>query len=422
MKNINFTLFNIGTFWMLMFAADYITVAQAIITDRVLTVIDSLPQSVGGVTMDNMGYIYSADFDGKVYKINPHSKEASVYAEGFYLSTGNTFDSRGRLYQANLAGNYISRVSRTGAQEIFADSLFSSPIGIAFNSKEELFVCNCSNITITKVSTEGQTEIFAESALFHCPNGIAVDAADNIYVVSYNNNNVVKITPEGEAELFAQTPDKIGNGHVAIGNNRLYITGFHGHRIYEVTMDGKVSVLAGTGVRGSSDGSALNATFTYPNGIAYDGQGTLYINERHKDQHLPSIYPSKTSIRAIKLARISEYIKKEIDTNGIQNSLVAYKKLKSHPRFITENTENEINALGHEYLLVGKYEEARAVFKMNIETYPDHAGAYAFMGRSMFIGNQNKEALKYYKQAQKLLPDHKRIKAIIEDLEKAIQN
>ena len=393
--------------------------AQSLIEDQVITVVDSLPQSVGGVSMDAMGYIYSADFDGKVYKINPYSNTYEVYAEGFYMASGNTFDSKGRLYQANLAGNYISRVSRTGEHEIFADSLFASPIGIAFNSKNELFVCNCARKTITKVSPEGQTSIFSESLLLHCPNGIAVDNSDNIYVVSYNNNNVVKITPEGDATLFAQTPDKIGNGHLVVANNKLYITGFHGHRIYEVTMEGKVSVLAGTGIRGSKDGPALEATFTYPNGIVYDSdRKTLYINERHRNQNLPGIYPSKTSIRAIKLASIADLIENEIEKNGLKDALTFYRTIKKDDKFINENTEQEINDLGHDYLLVGKYEEAKVVFSMNIDTYPKRAGAYAFTARSLDGAGNIKKAIEFYRKAFELAPNVKSLETRIRLLEK----
>ncbi len=391
---------------------------QSKLENEVVTIIDSLPLSVGGVSIDGVGYIYSADFDGKVYKINPLSKKAELFAEGFFVTSGNAIDAKGRLYQVDIGANTISRISRNGRIEIIADSLFSNPVGIAVNSKNELFVCNCAANTITKVSPEGKTSIFVKSGLFQCPNGIAIGPKGNLYVVSFNNNNLVKITPEGKASLFTQTPDRIGNGHLVIANNKMYVTGFHGHRIYEVWMDGTVSVLAGTGKRGQQDGLALSASFSYPNGIAFDASTkTLYINERHRAQRLSSIYPSKSSIRAIKLVGISDFIREEIESNGLENVLSLYRKLKKRPHFAKEDTEVEINTLGHEYLYVGKHEEASAVFGLNIETYPDRVRAYSFTGRSMFIGNKNKEAIKYYKKALELAPQNEMLKSRIKVLE-----
>ena len=228
----------------------------------------------------------------------------------------------------------------------------------------------------------------------------------------------MKITPEGEASLFAKTPDRIGNGHIVIVNKVMYITGFHGHRIYQVTMDGEVSILAGTGERGSIDGPALNATFSYPNGIAYDpGDHTLYINERHRDQNVANLTPAKSSIRAIKLARISDSIKKEIDTNGLKNAISVYKALKKLEKFKDVDTESDINDLGHDYLYVGKHDEATAVFEMNIDSYPDRVLAYAFMARNMYIANRPNEAIKFYKKALKLMPESKTLKSRLEQVQ-----
>jgi sugar lactone lactonase YvrE len=393
--------------------------AQDKIFDQINTVVDSLPQSVGGMSVDGLGYLYAADFEETVWKINPYTGKSVIFADGFYGATGNGFDSRGRFYQANSSGNYISRVSRSGEKEIFADSLFSNPIGLAVNSRNELFVCNCGARNITKVSPEGESEIFAKSAYLNCPNGIALDVSGNLYVVSYNNNNIVKITPEGESSLFARTPDKIGNGHVALANDKIYVTGFHGHRLYEVTMEGEVSILAGTGARGGLDGAALSSTLSYPNGIAVSPNGkTLYLNERHKEKpHSPLLNPAYFSIRSIKLSFISDMISNEIEANGTNDVMNVYKRLKNHPKFSNLDTELEMNNLGFEYLYVGNYKEASIVFQMNIESYPGRVLAYAFMGRTMDAANELQEAIQYFKKALAILPDNEVLKSRLKQVE-----
>ncbi|NIR96457.1 MAG: T9SS type A sorting domain-containing protein [Gammaproteobacteria bacterium] len=70
------------------------------------------------------------------------------------------------------------------------------------------------------------------------------------------------------------------NGHMTYANGRLYVVARCANQVYEVTLDGQISLLAGSGARGNDDGPALQATFSLPNGIAPSPDGdTLYIND-----------------------------------------------------------------------------------------------------------------------------------------------
>ena len=47
-----------------------------------------------------------------------------------------------------------------------------------------------------------------------------------------------------------------------------------------MTLDGEVTLFAGTGARGNDDGPALQATFTLPNALTVSPDGRiLYLNE-----------------------------------------------------------------------------------------------------------------------------------------------
>jgi ABC-type branched-subunit amino acid transport system substrate-binding protein/sugar lactone lactonase YvrE len=50
-----------------------------------------------------------------------------------------------------------------------------------------------------------------------------------------------------------------------------------GHRIRRITPDGMVSTVAGTGVPSYADGPAPAAQFNYPNGVAVDDTGNVYV-------------------------------------------------------------------------------------------------------------------------------------------------
>lgn len=57
----------------------------------------------------------------------------------------------------------------------------------------------------------------------------------------------------------------------------LIVSDHENHRIRKVDSVGKVTTLAGSGIAGAKDGSALSAQFKFPDGMAYDDQGNLYI-------------------------------------------------------------------------------------------------------------------------------------------------
>jgi DNA-binding beta-propeller fold protein YncE len=50
-------------------------------------------------------------------------------------------------------------------------------------------------------------------------------------------------------------------------------------RIRVIELDGTVTTLAGSGARGAADGMGVAATFDGPQGVAIDGDGTLYVSE-----------------------------------------------------------------------------------------------------------------------------------------------
>jgi len=71
---------------------------------------------------------------------------------------------------------------------------------------------------------------------------------------------------------MAVAADKNGNVFVADSRNNL---------IRKIDRDGVVSTYAGSGVEGSEDGPARSASFFYPQGIAVDKNGNVYVADTH---------------------------------------------------------------------------------------------------------------------------------------------
>ncbi|MEQ9425338.1 MAG: SMP-30/gluconolactonase/LRE family protein [Cyclobacteriaceae bacterium] len=248
----------------------------------------------GGATVDKAGNIYVADFgnnlnraDGTtVTKVTP-SGEVSTFADGLNGASGNAFDSQGNLFQANIAGNTLSKIAPDGTVSTFATSNLRSPVGVAIDPEDNIYVCNCGGASIARFSPNGNGGTFISNAELSCPNGIAIDDSGNLYPVNFNNGKVFKITPNGVLSEFAVVPGT-GNAHITFVNGKLYVVSRGAAMIYELTLDGTLTHIAGTGEVGNEDGPALEATFFIPNGITHSPDGSkLYVISRVLNQGSP---------------------------------------------------------------------------------------------------------------------------------------
>jgi sugar lactone lactonase YvrE len=121
------------------------------------------------------------------------------------------------------------------------------------DSSGNVFVTDDQNSTIRKITPEGvvttiaglaghpgSTDGMNSDARFNTPDGVAVDNAGNVYVADILNHTIRKLTPAGTNWV--------------------------------------VTTIAGTaGVIGSANGTNSAARFNYPQGLAIDGAGNLYV-------------------------------------------------------------------------------------------------------------------------------------------------
>ena len=258
-----------------------------------------LKGGTGGIAVDkNSGFIYVADFREKVYRISPQGKVV-LFANGLKGSSGNAVDSEGNLFQSNIRSGVVNKITPDGKISVFSTG-HKEPIGIAIDNSANLFVANCTGNSIRKVTKKGVSSVFAKSNLFNCPNGITFDDLGNLFVANYKNGKILKVTPNGKVSSIANIPGG-GNGHIVFTNDVFYITGREGNQIFKLTKKGNITLIGGTGERGTTDGNALEAKFSLPNGIAASPNGDkLYINEFLGVRgNVPNKPPSTNIVRQI---------------------------------------------------------------------------------------------------------------------------
>lgn len=257
-------------------------------THTVDTLVSHLDGGAGGVSTDSQGNIYVADF-GKilgdqatmgtqVFKITPEG-ESTVFAEGFEGASGNEFDSEGNLFQSNIRGGFISKITPDGEVSVFAAEGLEGPVGIVIDNADTLYVANCSANSIQKITKAGESTQFVESPLLNCPNGLTLDESGNLYAANFNNGDVIKIDSSGHASRLVTLPGE-NNGHLVYRQGFLYVVARTAHQIYKVSLSGEANLFAGTGEKGSQDGAALEASFCYPNDIDISPDGNIfYFND-----------------------------------------------------------------------------------------------------------------------------------------------
>jgi RHS repeat-associated protein len=220
----------------------------------------------------------------------------------FSQPCGLAVTSAGDLVMADRDHHQIKRVSPAGSVTVLAGSgtlgdldgaasvaQFKSPVAVAYDAQRDLiYVADTQTDSIRRIDGSGNVSTFAATG-FADPAGLTVDVSGNLFVADSGNNRIKKITPSGTVTTVAGT-GQVGtidgsalqakfnqpNGLAMTPTGALYIADQKNHLIRKLE-NGIVSTVAGNGSNGWVDGPALSAKFREPRGIAFDADGNLVI-------------------------------------------------------------------------------------------------------------------------------------------------
>jgi hypothetical protein len=287
-----------------------------------------------GIATDSVGNVYVGDtLNSTIRKITPAglvttlagtpgvtgSADGTGAAARFDTPDGVATDDAGNVYVGDVNGHTIRKITPAGivttlagtagvtgsADGTGAAARFYSPSGVATDSAGNVYVADQVNNTIRKITpatvvttlagqawVDGSADGIGAAALFYYPQGIATDSSGNVYVADTGNDTVRKITPAAVVTTLAGTAgvrgSANGTGTAASFNypdtvatdsaGNVYVADTSNQTIRKITPTGVVSTLAGTpGVMGSADGTGAAARFNYPVSVATDGNGNVYV-------------------------------------------------------------------------------------------------------------------------------------------------
>jgi sugar lactone lactonase YvrE len=229
--------------------------------------------------------------------------------------TGVAVDHEGNVYIAERGGNRVRQITPRGVMNILAGSglagaadgpstaaSFNGPSGLALDKEGNIYVADTANHQVRKITPDGKVTTLAGSgtpgsangtgkdASFKRPTGVAVDASGNVYVADQGNNLIREINPQGAVTTLAGSgaqgwddgPATLASFNRPFGvavdfYGNVYVADTGNNVIRQVTPDGTVTTLAGTGVKGSANGKGKEASFKYPQGVAVDATGNVFV-------------------------------------------------------------------------------------------------------------------------------------------------
>ena len=212
----------------------------------------------------------------------------------------------GAIYFADSRVKNVRRVSPGGSVATVASLLAQAPSDVAVAANGDLYISAAFNIrrvrngVLTTVAGTGQGGFSGDTgdatlAKLNDVRGIALGPDGSLYVADYGNQRVRRIGPDGRISTtvgggtsvvsstpVAATEASLGSPvDVAVApSGALYVAA--GSQILRVTTDGMITVLAGSGLTGTSGdgGSATAATLDTPRSVAVGLDGSVYVTTR----------------------------------------------------------------------------------------------------------------------------------------------
>ena len=293
-----------------------------------------------GVAVDKAGNVYVGDFSNNAVKeivagtggaaagtVNSNST-VNTLGSGFSKPEGVAVDRAGNVYVANYGtsevmeivagtGNAASGTVNSGSTVIALGSGFNLPTGVAVDGAGNVYVADYNNHAVKEIvagtggagagTVNSGSTVIALGSGFSYPEGVAVDGAGNVYVADNGDNEVKEIVAgTGSAGVgkvnSSSTVNILGSGFrypegVAVdGAGNVYVADST-HYVVKEIVAGTGTATAGT-VNSTSTVNTLGGGFDFPEGVAVDGAGNVYVADTGNNA-VKEIVPSASNFGSV---------------------------------------------------------------------------------------------------------------------------
>jgi sugar lactone lactonase YvrE len=239
-----------------------------------------------------------------------------LYIGGYSSQAVYSIDSStGKV--SNFAGNGIAGFAGDGTVATTLGVQLSNPSGSVKDASGDVYIADFSNCVVRKVTagtgvistvagTPGRCGFSGDggaalSAEMYGPSALAIDSANNLYIADYYNCSIRRV--DGSSQIITTyagidacgyngdnlpaTSAKLNypNGVAIDGQGNLFIADQNNHRIRKVDANfGFITTVAGDGVGGyTKDGFATAVSLNTPQGVTADPNGNIFISDTYND-------------------------------------------------------------------------------------------------------------------------------------------
>jgi sugar lactone lactonase YvrE len=281
------------------------------------------------VAVDGKGNVYIADINNnRVRRVGPDGTITTIAGTGvggfsgdggpatsaqLFAPEGVAVDGQGTVYIADRNNGLVRKIGPNGVITTFAGTMSArsgigdggpatsavllAPDAVAVDGRGNVYIADRDHNRVRKVGPDGTITTIAgtgaaastgdggpaTSAAVLQPARVAVDGKGDVFIS--HQNIVRKVDAAGTITRFAGDPglgaSSFLRGLAVDRSGNVYVSDFARYRVFKVSSDGTMTTVAGGGkgpccLSGDGGPGAL-AQLEYPDGLAVDGQGSLYI-------------------------------------------------------------------------------------------------------------------------------------------------
>lgn len=220
----------------------------------------------------------------------------------------SAFDSEENLYWPSYKTGAIFKRTKEGDNMLYAgkvdepgffdnvgrhEARFEGPCGVAVDDDGNVYVAEYQGNRIRKIAKSGLVTTVAGSlagtpgdqdgqgteAFLSNPSAIVIAKNGEIYFTDNDTGSVRKIDRSGFVSTFATGLD-YPEGLAFDAQGKLYVANWGANQICMIDAQGVVTVVAGSGAQGTAGHeNPLQAKFNGPSGLAFDARGNLFITD-----------------------------------------------------------------------------------------------------------------------------------------------